>query len=72
MVTHTDLQEFSVDLIDDLQMPGQQPLYEVYWPAFQGLGQHSVVGVGTGPHNNIPGLVERDIFIIYKSLTRGS
>lgn len=45
-----------VDLKDDVQVAGQQGFEEVNGPALQRLREHSVVGVCTGPHHNVPGL----------------
>lgn len=52
------IKEALVDLIDDLEMPGQQRLQEVHRPALQGLGQDRVVGVGAGLHRHFPCLAE--------------
>ena len=54
----THVKEALVDLIDDLEVPGQQGLYEVHGPALQGLGQHRVVGIGTGLHSHVPCLTD--------------
>lgn len=53
------IQEALVDLIDDLEVAGQQRLNEMHGPALQGLRQHSVVGVGAGPDRHVPGLMDR-------------
>lgn len=45
-----------VDLIDDLQVTGEQVLEQVDGPALQGLRQDGVVCVGAGPHTDVPGL----------------
>lgn len=45
-----------IDLVDDLQVPGQQGLQQLNWPALQSLRQHSVVGVGKGSFGQVPGL----------------
>lgn len=37
-------------------MTGQQGFEEVNGPALQRLREHSVIGVCTGPHHNVPGL----------------
>lgn len=52
----THIQVSLVDLIDDLQVPGEQLLHQVHGPALQGLGKHRVVGVGEGPSGDVPGL----------------
>lgn len=54
--THAHIQVPLVDGIDYFQMPWQQLLKHRYWPALQGLRQHSVVGVGTGLLGDLPGL----------------
>lgn len=45
-----------VDLVDDLQVPGQQGLQQLHGPALQSLRQHRVVGVGEGAPRQVPGL----------------
>lgn len=45
-----------VDLVDDVQVTRQKVFKQVDWPAFQGLRQYGVVGVGTGTDHNVPGL----------------
>lgn len=50
----SDLHVAPVDFIDDLEVPGQQGLEQVNRPAFQSLRQHSVVGVGTCLHTDVP------------------
>lgn len=54
----THIKEALVDLVDDLEVSGQQRLDEVHRPALQGLGQHRVVGVGAGPHCHVPCLTD--------------
>lgn len=48
-----------VDLVDDLQVSGQQRLQQLHRPTLQSLRQHSVVGVGEGASGEIPGLHRR-------------
>lgn len=48
-----------VDLVDDLQVSGQERLQQVHGPAFQSFGQDGVVGVGKGAPGEVPGLQER-------------
>lgn len=55
----THIKEALIDLVDDLEMSRQQRLNQMHGPAFQGLGQYRVVGVGTGPDRHVPGLMKR-------------
>lgn len=48
-----------VDLVDDLQVSGQERLQQVHGPAFQSFRQDCVVGVGKGAPGEVPGLQER-------------
>lgn len=52
-----------VDLVDDLQVSGQQGLQQLHRPALQSLGQDGVVGVGEGASGEIPGLPREEEFI---------
>lgn len=45
-----------VDLVDDLQVSGQERLQQVHRPAFQSFRQDCVVGVGEGASGEVPGL----------------
>lgn len=49
-----------VDLVDDLQVPGQERLQQVDGPALQSFGQDRVVCVGEGAPGEVPGLWRRD------------
>lgn len=49
-----------VDLVDDLQVSGQELLQQVYRPALQSLRQDCVVGVGKGASGEVPGLRRRE------------
>ena len=51
------VEEAAVDLVDDFQVPRQEPLEHVQRPGFQRLGQQGVVGVGQRCHGNLPGLI---------------
>lgn len=51
-----------VDLIDDLQMPGQDVLEHGGRPALKGLRQDRVIGVGTDARGQAPGLGPREAF----------
>src|SRR5215472_10748563 len=55
-----------VDLIDDLQMARQDALEQWDGPAFEGLWQQGVIGVGAGGDGDFPGLVPRDVMQIDK------
>lgn len=48
-----------VDLVDDLQVSGQERLQQVHGPALQSFRQDRVVGVGKGAPGEVPGLQER-------------
>lgn len=52
----TYIQVSLVDLVDDLQVSGEQLLHQVHRPALQGFGEHRVVGVGESPLGDVPGL----------------
>lgn len=54
--TYAHVQVPLVDGIDYFQVPRKQLLKHRHWPALQGLGQHRVVGVGTGLLGDLPGL----------------
>ena len=52
------VEEPAVDLVDDLQVPrGSSSSKKRDRPLLQRLGQQRVVGVGQGPHGQVPGLV---------------
>lgn len=46
----------AVDLVDNLQVSRQQVSKQLHWPALQSFWKDGVVGVGTGPHTDVPGL----------------
>lgn len=48
-----------VDLVDDLQVSGQQFLQQLHRPALQGLREDGVVGVGKRAPGEVPGLRRR-------------
>ena len=52
-----NLEVTRVDLVDDLEVTGEEVLNHGYRPALQGLGQESVVGVGEGLGACVPRLV---------------
>lgn len=49
-----------VDLVDDLQVSGQERLQQIYGPALQSFGQDCVIGVGKGAPGEVPGLQTRE------------
>jgi hypothetical protein len=51
------LQEAAVDLIDQLQVPGQQRTKQRQAPFLQGFGQQGVVGVGKRFGGDAPGRI---------------
>lgn len=50
-----------VDLVDDLQVSGQEGLQQIYRPALQSFGEDCVVGVGKSAPSEVPGLQRRGI-----------
>lgn len=52
----TNIEVALVDLVDDLQVSGQQRLQQLHRPTLQSLGQNGVVGVGEGASGEVPGL----------------
>ena len=55
------VQEAPVDLVDDLQVPGQEGLEQLDRPLLQGLGQERVVGVRQGADREVPRLVPAEL-----------
>ncbi len=51
------LQVSEVDLVDDLQVTGQQSSQAAHGPSLQRLLHERVVGVGARAHRNVPGLL---------------
>ena len=51
------VQEAAVDLVDDLEMPGEDQFKEPHRPLFQRFGQQRVIGIGQRPRGQLPGLV---------------
>ena len=58
------VQEAPVDLVDDLQVPGQEGLEQLDRPLLQGLGQERVVGVRQGAHREVPRLVPAELRLV--------
>ena len=57
-------EEAEVDLVDDLQMPGQEFFHESDGPLFQRLGHEGVVGVVEGLADDVPGFIPREVFFV--------
>ena len=56
--TPTDcIEQARVDLVDDLEVPGEHHLKPCHRPILQRFGKESVVGVGQRPLGNVPGRV---------------
>lgn len=51
-----------VDLVDDLQVSGQEGLQQLHRPALQSLGEDCVVGVGKSALSKVPGLQRREVY----------
>lgn len=50
-----------VDLVDDLQVSGQQGLQQIHGPALQSFREDCVVGVGKSARGKVPGLQRKGI-----------
>lgn len=57
---NTDIQVGLVDLVDDLQVSGEEVLQELHGPALQSLGEDRVVCVGKGASGQVPRLQRQD------------
>ena len=57
----TYLQVDLVDVVDDLQVSGQEHLQQLHRPALQRLGQHRVVGVGERTLGDVPCLHQEHV-----------
>ena len=55
-----------VDLLDDLQVPRQQPLQEVGGPLLERLGQDRVVGVGDRALGQRPRIVPAETLLVHQ------
>ncbi len=51
------IEKAAIDLVDDLDVAGQQGTEQRQGPALEGLGQQGVVGVAEGVGGDVPGLV---------------
>ena len=60
------VQEAAVDLVDDLQMSGQQIPKQFDWPGFQSLWQQGVAGIGECTLCNLPGAIPVKLIFIYQ------
>src|SRR5437899_1293704 len=58
------IEQAAVDLVDDLQVTGQQPLEPSDRPAFQSFGQQGVVRVGQRSLREVPGLVPVEVCFV--------
>ena len=58
------VEEPAVDLVDDLEMAGEEPLEHGQRPGLQRLGQQGVVGVGEGLDGDVPGLVPGEVPLV--------
>lgn len=58
------LQEGHVDLVDDLEVTGQQVLHQRDRPLLQCLGEDGVVCIAEGVGDETPGLVPVEAFLI--------
>ena len=61
-----DLQVACVDLVDDLEVSGEDPLNHGDWPSLQSLRQEGVVGVGKGPLADSPGRLPAQILQVHQ------
>ena len=59
-------QEAGVDLVDDLQLAGQQLLKQLHAPGFQGLRQQGVVGVADAGGGDRPSGIPIDAVLIHQ------
>ena len=55
------VQESPVDLVDDLQLPGEEGLEELDRPLLEGFRQQRVVGVRQRANREVPGLVPAEL-----------
>jgi len=60
------LQEAPVDVVDDLHVPGQQPLHQADGPPLERLGQHGVVGEGKGARAQVPRLGPAEAVVVHE------
>jgi hypothetical protein len=57
-------EEALVDLVDDLQMPGEETLEQAHRPHLQRLGEQGVVGVSEGRDGHLPRLVPGHVLLV--------
>ena len=60
------LEEAGIDLVNDFQQAGQQALEQMHRPAFQGLGQQRVVGIGHGIAGDFPGRLPLHFLFVHQ------
>ena len=64
----TNLEMPGVDLVDDLKVAGKNTLQHVDGPAFQGLREEGVVGVGKGPGDDAPGFLPGQLLQVHENV----
>lgn len=57
------LKEGPIEIVDNLEVSGEELLHEWDGPPFQSLRQHSVVGEGKGLRDDIPGIFPVDFLL---------
>ena len=55
-----------VDLVDDLQVPGEYAFEHAHRPALQGLGEEGVVGVSKGVNTHLPCLFPAQLLVVHQ------
>src|SRR5207253_55814 len=61
------VQEATVDLVDNLQVPRQHQLEQLHRPLLQGFGQQRVVGIGKRLYCEVPGFVPTKVSLVQKN-----
>ena len=56
-----------IDLVDDLQVPRNQHLEQLDWPALQSLRKQRVIGVRQRAQGDVPGLIPGELRLIEKN-----
>ena len=57
------LEECPIEIVDNLEVPGEELLHQRDGPFFQCLRQHSVVGEGKGLRDDVPGVFPVDLLL---------
>jgi hypothetical protein len=60
------VEEAGVDLVDDFQVPWQQPAEQLDRPFLQSLRQQRVIGIGKGRAGHLPGGVPFDLVLVHQ------